>query len=98
MNMTEDLSKFIVIFAISILVTIVTIAIIVVIIRWILRINVIVELLEKIYLNLSYPLVKCDGCNSSWSGIQMSKIDSGQQLCPDCLSKFKPENKPGSKK
>jgi hypothetical protein len=57
-----------------------------------------VGLLEKINGNLSYPLVKCDGCNLSWPGIQMSKIDSGQQLCLDCLSKFKSENKPGSKK
>jgi hypothetical protein len=81
--MTENPSNIFAIFVISILGTILMIAVIVVILRWILRINVIVELLGKIAASH-----KCDSCNRFFRIDEIKRIDSGQKLCPECLKNF----------
>lgn len=84
MNMTENLSESIFFFGIYVFGIILTIVITVVIIRWIFRVNVIVELLQNIAANH-----KCDSCARFFRIDQLKRIDSGQLLCPDCLKKIK---------
>jgi len=58
------------------------IALVIVIIRWVFRINYIVSLLEQIAAGH-----KCDSYGLFFPLAQMSKIDSGQHICRDCLKK-----------
>jgi hypothetical protein len=73
-------------------------------IRWLFRINEIAGYLKRIADNISpLPppsstqvfLPKCDGCGGGFATTQLSKIESGQQLCRECREIF--ENKKGKK-
>jgi hypothetical protein len=70
--------------------------IIVVLVRWILRIDVIVYRLERIESHLddiAGPRVKCDSCGMFWPKGRLMKIESRQNLCPECRKSF--ENRKG---
>lgn len=67
--------------------------------RYIFRINDIADSLQNIYKLLTViqqsivitagAKVKCDICGLSFPKDAMKPLDSGQNLCPDCLNKFK---------
>jgi hypothetical protein len=62
---------------------------VVVIIRWLLRINVIVDLLQENNLLLrNIAQIKCDVCGKNCPADKMLTIDSGQNLCQECIKKF----------
>jgi hypothetical protein len=69
---------------------IITLIIIVGLIRWILRINVIVNLLEENnQLLRNIAKIKCDACGKNYPAEKMVTIDSGQNLCSECFKTFK---------
>jgi hypothetical protein len=80
------------------------VCIIVIVIRWVLRINVRVSLLEKIanpteiiyelksingnLKSLNSPWHKCECCNALAPDNYFKKIDSGQYICNNCRSRM----------
>ena len=92
--MSDDLTKsFIILFVVLGIPSIIIIQIS--IIRWVLRINTIVKLLESIDSTLKETIFqnllfqKCDGCGKKIDRNLLLKIDSGQRLCPDCIKILK---------
>jgi len=87
------MGEFLAFLLLGILVVIAVVMVIVAIIRAVFRVDDAIDLLERIESHLSVlsaPKVKCDGCSAVWPSVRLKKIDSGQFLCPDCISKFRP--------
>lgn len=69
----------------------------VLLLRWILRLDDIVNILHKIEANTkantsssrSNKLVMCESCNNYFSKETLTAIKSGQKLCSDCLKMLK---------
>jgi len=70
-------------------VVVIIVALIVAVIRWLLRINEIVELLKNIHSsikpNCDKQLQICEGCDGHFKEEQLTQIASGQHLCPECI-------------
>ena len=54
-------------------------------IRWVLRIDEIVDLLDKVVAN-TMPRVACDCCGKAFTSDKLKTTSSGQSLCPECYS------------
>jgi ABC-type uncharacterized transport system fused permease/ATPase subunit len=74
----------------TIVICILIFALVVTFIRWLFRINERVSLLKNIQEQM---LQKCDICYKHFDKSQLTKIDSGQSLCPECIDKLRKKSK-----
>jgi hypothetical protein len=96
--MSNDEQTIIIVYILfSLLVFVALVALFVVLIRWLFRINVIVDLLKQIantderdvVLRRQSDLERCSGCSKEYPADELIIIDSGQLLCSYCHKMLK---------